>query len=164
MTVEPQGTRPGPEEPGPGTPIPPGPGPGPGPAPGPVDRTGRRAMWLGLGALLMLFVPLLGFFAVAPAVAAVVIGVKARRKAKRSPGSAPGALAGIVLGSVGIVLFIAAIAVQVVLLDETNRYAKCKSAANTISEEKQCKDDLAREIEKKFGLPKGSLKGSSLPF
>lgn len=151
MSVDPgQDLRPGPK--------------GPGGPPGPVDRTGRRALWLGLLSLVLLFIPLLGYLVAIPAIAAIVLGVRARRSARRNQGTAPGALPGIVLGSIGLVLFVAAVAVQIVLYSELQQYSKCRSAANTITAETRCKDQLAREIEDRLGLPDGTLKGSSLPF
>lgn len=161
MSADPgQDTRPGPNGPkGPGGPGEPGPA-----GPGPVVRTGQRAMLLGLVAIAMLFVPLLGFFAVVPAVAAIVIGVRARRTARQSRGTAPRALLGIVLGSVGLVFFVAAVAVQLVLYQEIQDYTKCENAANTIAGKNRCKDEFARDIERKFNLPENSIKGSSLPF
>ncbi|HEX2316834.1 MAG TPA: hypothetical protein VHJ17_24015 [Thermomonospora sp.] len=157
MSDEPgQGTRPGPEGPG----VPPK-GPG---GTRTDERAGRRALWLGLIALVAMFVPVLSLFAAVPAIAAIVIGVHTRRAARRAGGKAPGALPGLILGSVAMAFFVIGIGAQVYLLDETNRYSKCQNAANTIEEERQCKDRLARDIEKKFGLPKGTIKGDSLPF
>ncbi|SEG34919.1 hypothetical protein SAMN04489712_104523 [Thermomonospora echinospora] len=156
MSIEPgQDTRPGPE--GPGTP------PGPG-APQDVERAGRRALWLGLAALVMIFVPVLSIFAAIPAVAAIVIGVKARRAARQGRRPAPGALPGIILGGVGALFFAFGIGAQLYLLEETNRYSKCQNAANTIEEGRQCKERLADDIEKKFGLPEGTIDGDSLPL
>ncbi|REE98243.1 hypothetical protein [Thermomonospora umbrina] len=157
MSHEPeQGASPGPEGPG-APPADPG-------TPKSDGRAGRRALWLGLISLVMMFVPFLSLFAAIPAVAAIVVGVKARRAARHAGRKAPGALPGLILGSIGMAFFIVGVGAQIYLLDETNRYGKCQSAANTLEEERQCKDRLAREIEKKFGLPKGTIKGDSLPF
>lgn len=159
MSIEPgQDTRPGPE--GPGTPE----GPG---GPRNVEPKGRTALWLGVGALVMMFfpVPVLSLLSPVLAVSAIVIGVKALRASRRQAHlAAPGALPGIVLGGVAMAFFAFGIGAQLYLLDELNQYTKCQNAANTIEEGRQCKNRLADQLEKKFGLPEDTIDGESLPL
>jgi hypothetical protein len=137
---------------------------GEGPGSPVVDRTGRRALWLALGGWAVLFIQTLSYLAVIPLVAAVVIGIRARRAAKAKRAVVPGALAGIILAAVGLVIFTASLTVQLIMLDELNRFNKCRNSTSTITGENRCKDQLARDIERKFGLPEGTVKGRSLPF
>ncbi|MBA9001189.1 hypothetical protein [Thermomonospora cellulosilytica] len=152
-------------EPGPGTgPEPKGPGTPPG-APQDIERNGRRAMWLALAAVLMMLIPVATVFAVIPAIAAVVLGVRTRRAARRAGRPpAPGSLAGVVVGAIVTVLFVMIVGTQLYLHEEITRYSQCQNAANTIQEERGCRERLARDVEKKFGLPSGTLNEEMLAY
>ncbi|WP_067489377.1 DUF4190 domain-containing protein [Actinomadura hibisca] len=130
--------------------------PPPGPAgPDASDGAGRRSLWLGVGGLVVsLFFWPLGLVL---DIAAVVIGTKARRKAAAVRGRAPGATAGIVTGAIGTLLGALALIMAVVILPETNTRTQCLDKANTLSEEKVCDETYMRDLEEKFGLPKGSM-------
>ncbi|MFC9969337.1 DUF4190 domain-containing protein [Spirillospora sp. NPDC127200] len=132
------------------------PGPPQGPAgPDASDGAGRRSLWLGVGGLVIsLFFWPLGLVL---DIAAVVIGTKARRKAAAVRGRAPGATAGIVTGAIGTLLGALALIMAIVIMPETNARTKCLDKANTLSEEKVCNDSYLRDLEKKFGLPEGSM-------
>jgi len=151
-------------EPGPGAgPEPKGPGTPP-EAPQDIERNGRQAMWLALIALLMMLIPLTSVFAVIPAVAAIVLGVRTRRTAKRiGRQPVPGSLVGIVVGALVAALFAMTVAVQLYLHEEITRYGRCRDAANTVQEERGCRERLAQDVERKFGLPAGSLNEEMLP-
>ncbi|MWA06321.1 hypothetical protein F8568_039465 [Actinomadura sp. LD22] len=135
---------------------PPGPAPGPmGPPPGPppVERTGRRALWLGVVALVtsLFFYPL----GLVLGVAALVIGIRARRRARTARAVAPGAVPGIVLGSVGLAFSALSVALTVFLWPELSGYQECLGAANTGTDKTACKHEYFPKIEKKLDLPRG---------
>jgi len=131
---------------------------GPPPVTGPVDRTGWRALWLGVGALALAlpFYPL----GLVLGVASLVVGARARRRARQQNGLAPGAGPGMVLGAVGLVMAGAALAVSMVLLPELDGYRKCMDTANTTIDEKACRDRYFPKIEEKLNLPEGSMSRS----
>ncbi|MFC6885720.1 MULTISPECIES: DUF4190 domain-containing protein [Actinomadura] len=151
--------RPGPGQPGPG-PQAPGPGPGPlgrPPVNGPADPAGRRALWLGIAAVVFsLFFPPGGLVL---GIAALVIGIKAHRRSRGRHGTAPGATPGIVLASVSLVLAAISIGVNAWLWPELSAKQDCMDSANTRADEKVCNDTFTRDLEKKLHLPKGELKG-----
>ncbi|MFB4297951.1 hypothetical protein [Actinomadura sp. NTSP31] len=137
-----------PAGPPPGTPL------GP-PGPPPVERTGRRALWLGIVALLtsLFFYPL----GLVLGVAALVIGIRARRRARTARGAAPGAVPGIVLGSVGLAFSALSVALTVFLWPELSGYQECLGASNTGADKTACKHEFYPKIEKKLDLPAGSM-------
>lgn len=151
-------------EPGPGTgPEPKGPGTPP-EAPQDIERSGRQAMRLALIALLMMLIPLTSVFAVIPAVAAIALGVRTRRAARRAGRPpVPGSLVGIVVGAIVTALFAMTVAVQLYLHEEITRYSRCRDAANTVQEERDCRKRLVQDVERRFGLPAGSLNEDMLP-
>ncbi|GAA3227616.1 hypothetical protein [Actinocorallia longicatena] len=118
-----------------------------------VDRSGVKALWLGLGSLLLaLFcVPLpLG---VVVGIIAVVVGLRARK-----PGvKVPGAVAGIVFGVIGTVISAIMCTGAVYLWSEINGYQKCTSTANTNTDEDACKDIWLPKLEKKLHVPEGTF-------
>jgi len=141
------------------------PGTGRGPVgPQDIERTGRRALWLGLAAVLLMFIPVLSLLSPVCAVAALVFGVRARRASRRTGNPAPGAMPGIVFGAFGVAFFVLGFIGQMYLLNEIRTYDQCRRAANTIEDERVCKERLARDIEKKFGLEEGTLKPENLPL
>ncbi|GAA2147935.1 hypothetical protein [Actinomadura napierensis] len=138
-----------PAGPPPGAPL------GPPPGPPPVERTGRRALWLGIVALLtsFFFYPL----GLVLGVAALVIGIRARRRARTARGAAPGAVPGIVLGSVGLAFSALSVALTVFLWPELSGYQECLGASNTGADKTACKHEFYPKIEKKLDLPAGSM-------
>jgi hypothetical protein len=120
------------------------------PVGGPVERTGWRALWLGVGALVvtMFFFPV----GLVLGVAAIVVGIRARRSARQQHGIAPGAVPGIGLG-----LSTFSLALAVVLWPELNGYRQCLGSANTTTDERACRDQYFPKIEKKLNLPSGSM-------
>ncbi|WP_018653608.1 hypothetical protein [Actinomadura flavalba] len=132
------------EQPGPGSSLgtPPSPGPGKTPDPG----APRRALWLGIGGLLMLlpFWPL----GLLLGVAAVVVGVRARRDTRPVP--SPAATAGITLGVLTTLFGALAVGVSVWLNPEQSAYSDCMDRANTHADEKICNDDFRKAIERKI--------------
>jgi hypothetical protein len=135
---------------------------GHGPGQRPPDRGAIWALWLAGGALLLMF-----FFppvALALAVTALVMGVRARRRSRRSGTVARGAVAGIVMGAIALTISVLLVTTQIILWGELNRYLNCREAANTISDEQECKDTFLTEVEKKLNLREGSLKKYNLPM
>lgn len=120
-----------------------------------VDRSGLRALWLGLGALLLLVSGVLAFLAIPVGVAAIVFGFRAR---KAATGKVPGAMAGIIMGGLSVLITVGGLAVGAYLYSELNSYQKCMGTANTFSDEKACIDALTPQLEKKFHLSPGTLK------
>ncbi|GAA0959505.1 hypothetical protein [Actinocorallia libanotica] len=117
-----------------------------------LDRSGLRALWLGLGALLLTL-----FFApagLAAGIAAVVVAVKARRNAT---GAVPGAVAGLVMGVAGALLSAVVLAMTVFLWSELNGYQECLTTANTKTDEQACKDTWMPRMEDRLNMPRGSL-------
>lgn len=129
------------------------------PAKSPEDaqQTARRAMWLGLGALLLMFTPIFPL-ALVLAVAALVVGVKARKAARAAHRLVPGsATAGIVLGVVALTLGAFLVVVSALTWSENADYQKCLGAANTNTDKQECVDRYKSDLERKFNLPKGSV-------
>jgi hypothetical protein len=139
-----------------------GTGPGQRPGSGSGDRSGLLALWLGGGALLLMFY--LPPVSLALAVAALYLGIRTRRRARRAGTVARGAMAGIVLGSVGIGLSAVLVTTQIVFWNELNRYLVCQDAANTIADQEGCRETFFRDVERKFNLREGSLKRYDLPI
>ncbi|MFF0518887.1 hypothetical protein ACFYTC_09320 [Actinomadura nitritigenes] len=138
-----------PPSPGPGSPL------GPPPGQRPVERTGRRALWLGVVALVtsVFFYPL----GLVLGVASLVIGIRARRRARTARATAPGAVPGIVLGAVGLAFSTMSVALTVFLWSELSGYQECIGAANTGTDKTACKHEYYPKIEKKLDLPAGSM-------
>jgi hypothetical protein len=135
----------------------------PGPTPG--QRGARWALWLGTGSLVLsLFQTLYRPVGLILAVGAIILGVQARRRARREHSLATGAVAGIVMGAVAIALSIPVLAINLFFRAEMDQYAKCRTSANTITDEQACKDAFARSVEKKLKLRPGSMRGGEIPF
>jgi hypothetical protein len=137
----------------------------PPPDPDALKRNGRRALWLGIGAIFLslfqaIYLPLGLIFSVL----AIVFGVRTVRRARRERGVAPGAVAGVVMGSIGLAVSIPVLSVNLFLRTEIEQYGTCRDAANTITDERACKDAFARSLEEKFNLRKGSLSSEDIPF
>jgi hypothetical protein len=118
-------------------------------------RAGRRALWLGGGALVLspFFFPvglILGG-------AALVVGIKARRRAGRERSTAPGAVGGIVLGAIGLAFASFMLVVTALLWQEMVDYQECLGSANTTTDENACRATYFADVEKKLNLPKGSM-------
>jgi len=117
-----------------------------------LDRSGLRALWLGLGALLL--TPFFAPGGVAAGIAAVVVAVKVRRKAE---GPTPGAVAGLVMGLAGAVFSGLILAMTVFLWSELSGYQDCLRTANTNTDEQACKDTWLPKMEDRLNMPRGSL-------
>lgn len=120
-------------------------------------------MWFGGASLLLIFTPLF-YLGLVLGVFALVIGVRAIRAAHRAHISAPGAVPGMVMGAIGTVCSLMLVVLWLFLYQELSDYTNCRAAANTISDQNQCKDAFAQAVEKKMHMPKGSLNGQKLPF
>ncbi|WP_021596496.1 hypothetical protein [Actinomadura welshii] len=118
-------------------------------------RTGWRALWLGGIALLtaVFFYPL----GLVLGVAALVVGIRARRFARRARDTAPGAVPGIVLGAIGLAFSLMSVSLTAFLWSELSGYQNCVSASNTTTDKQACRDEYYPKIEKKLGLPAGSM-------
>jgi hypothetical protein len=110
--------------------------------------------------LIMVFPPA----APLPAAAALFVGVRARRRARRSRTNERGARAGVVLGSVALAISIPLATMRIVLWGAVDHYLACREAANTITDERACKDALFQQMEKKLDLPQGGLQRHNLPL
>jgi hypothetical protein len=84
--------------------------------------------------------------------AAVILGIRAQRRAQRKRGRAPGAVGGIVCGAIGAILATGAAALVLLLFDEFNDYADCRSGANTEIAKQACEDQLRARLEDRFGV------------
>jgi len=133
------------------------------PAPDAGDRAGRWALALGSTAVLLMIIfppaaPL-------PAAAALVVGIRARRRARRAARPAGrGTLAGVVMGSIGLAVSIPLATTQILLWGELHSYLDCREAANTITDQQNCKDTFLREVENKLNLRAGSLSHYNIPL
>jgi hypothetical protein len=125
------------------------------PRDGAPDRSGLRALWLGIGALVL--TPFFFPVGLVLGIAALIIGIRARKRAGQARATAPGALPGIILGSIGLAMATIWLAVTVTLWPELSGYQECLSSANTTTDETACQDRYFAEIESKLGLPKGSM-------
>jgi hypothetical protein len=133
------------------------------PAPDTADHSGRWALALGSAALLLMLV--FPPAAPVPAGAALVVGVRARRRARRAARPAGrGTLAGVVMGSVGLAISIPLATTQILLWGELRHYLDCREAGNTITDQQACKETFLRDVERKFNLREGSLKGKNIPM
>jgi hypothetical protein len=112
--------------------------------PGPVDRGGRKALWLALaGVLTTVFVPPV---ALCLGIAAIVVGARASSRASKARGTAPGAVPAIVVGC-----FVAAagllLSVMVALFfDELRDFQDCMAGAGTRTAERICREELEDAI------------------
>ncbi|XVQ12150.1 DUF4190 domain-containing protein [Spirillospora sp. CA-255316] len=122
---------------------------------GDARRAGRRALWLGGGALIL--TPFFFPVGLVLGIAALVVGIKARKQAVRERSTAPGAVGGIVLGAVGLAMASFWLAVTALLWPELSGYQECLGSANTRTDETACRDRYFSEIEKKLNLPDGSM-------
>ena len=118
-----------------------------------------RAFLFSIGGLLLLFVPVPGaaLIGLGLLVAGLVTGVRARRRARRVLTRAPGSVAAIVIGSIGICLSLAGVALGLVLADELVAYHKCEDSALTITDKQSCQDRYMPQFERRLHLPKGFL-------
>jgi hypothetical protein len=122
-----------------------------------MARADRRALWIGIAALLMsLFSPFLGLIMAA---VALYVAIRTVRAIRRAGSKASSAVYGIVLASIALVISIFITSFQILLWNELQSYHDCMSLANTITDESHCKDSFARSFEKKLHLPKDSFKG-----
>jgi hypothetical protein len=121
-----------------------------------IVRAGRRALWLGIAALLMAL--LVAYLGLIMGVVALYVGIRTVRIAKRARSRPPGAMWGIVLASIALVVSIIGMGFQIFFWHELRSYSKCMAAANTITDENRCKDAFARSVEQRLHLPKGSFK------
>jgi hypothetical protein len=100
-----------------------------------------------------------------PAAAALVVGIRARRRARRAARPAGrGTLAGVVMGSIGLAVSIPLATTQILLWGELHSYLDCREAANTITDQQNCKDTFLREVENKLNLRAGSLSHYNIPL
>jgi len=121
-------------------------------SPATIDRSGLRALWLGLGALLL--TPFFAPAGIIAGVAAVVVAVKVRRKAT---GPTPGAVAGLVTGLAAALFSAMILAMTVVLWTELSGYQECLRTANTTIDEKACQESWLPKMEDRLNVPPGSL-------
>ncbi|WP_433329129.1 hypothetical protein [Spirillospora sp. CA-294931] len=125
----------------------------------PAYQAGRRAMWLGGGALVIS----LFFFPIGAVlgIAAVVVGVKARRLARAERvTTAQGVVPGIVMGAIGLCVCAMSLAFAAFMWPQVSSYQECLGGANTHTDKKACKDEYKKDLqnkEKKYNLPKDSL-------
>jgi hypothetical protein len=125
-----------------------------------IAKSGRTALWLGGAALVLsLFFFYLGIVAAA---GAVYVGLRAQAAGRRAGMLVRGAVPGIVMGIVGGVLSLSLLALSIYVWNDLQSYASCKDTANTVADQKTCKDKLSRDLERKFHMPKGSI--TTLPF
>ena len=123
--------------------------------PGTASRNGRRSLWLGVGALLLVFFAPLG---IVVGTAALVIGVRARRDARRAGQPVPGgAVGGIVLGTIGLSISAFSMVVTAIAWNEIRDYQMCMNGANTQADQQECRNTYLPKMERKFHLPPGSL-------
>lgn len=154
---------PGPDNAGTKTETPEAPGPQqpfrPPLPPTPPERGGRHALWFALSGMVALFLPIPGaqFIGLALLVTAVVVGVRARRRARRVLAPVPGAVAGIVIGSLGLGLCVAVLAMYAVVYRPLADYEKCRNSANTNTDVRACQDQYFPKLEHKLHLPAGTL-------
>ncbi len=121
-------------------------------SPATLDRSGLRALWLGLGALLL--TPFFAPAGVVAGVAAVVVAVKVRRRAQ---GPTPGAVPGLVMGLIGALFSGLILAMTMFLWGELSGYQECLRTANTNTDERACKDVWLPRMEDRLNMPRGSL-------
>jgi hypothetical protein len=112
-------------------------------------RGGRRSVRLGVAGLLTtLLLPL----AVALDLAAIVVGLRARRAARAAGEARPGNLAGVALGTVGLALCAALLALVVSLWTPFADWTDCvRSADSSSSAEHACKDRLRADVHDRIG-------------
>ncbi|MFC4910640.1 hypothetical protein [Actinomadura gamaensis] len=132
-----------------------GPPPGGPTPPGAAEQAARRALWLGVGSLVitLFFWPL----GLALGIAAVVVGTRARRLAAHRAGSPPGVTGGIVTGAISVVLGVVMLGFAVYLWPEVSGLENCKSTANTQTDKSACEDKWLPEIARKLHVRTSDL-------
>jgi hypothetical protein len=68
------------------------------------------------------------------------------------------------MGAIGLVFSLLVTIISAFLYNEISAYTRCRDAANTITDENQCKDAFARALEKKLHLKPGSVHTRKMPF
>jgi hypothetical protein len=123
--------------------------------PTPPERTGFRALWLGLIGLVLtiVFLPV----GIVLCAVALFVGIRARRRARRVLTRAPGAVPGIVFASAGLALGALAISVLALVWTPYYHFATCERAALTQTDKQTCQSKYYPQIEKRLHLPAGSL-------
>ena len=131
--------------------------PGPATPAAEIERDGRRALWFGVGSIVLsIFAPVGSLFGTAAAVAAMVIGVRAngRSQGRRN---VPGAVGGIVLGTVGLVLSVLSFVVVMYTWPELTGYRDCMAGANTITDQQACHDTWGPKFDRKLKITSGGV-------
>lgn len=123
--------------------------------PGAAEQTARRALWLGVGSLVitLFFWP----FGLALGIAALVVATKARRLATGRASAPPGATGGMVTGAVSVVLGVLMLGFAVYLWPQVSGLENCKSTANTQTDRQACEDKWLPEIARKLHVRTADL-------
>ncbi|MCP2335494.1 hypothetical protein [Actinomadura rupiterrae] len=136
-------------------PEPQGPPPGGALPPGAAEQTARRALWLGVGSLVITL-----FFwpgGLALGVAALVVATKARRLAAGRTAPPPGVTGGLVTGTISVVLGVLMLGLAVYLWPEVSALENCKSDANTQTDRAACEAKWLPEIAHKLHVRTSDL-------
>ncbi|RFU42409.1 DUF4190 domain-containing protein [Actinomadura logoneensis] len=134
-----------PQDPAPGGPVP----------PGAAEQAARRALWLGVGSLVitLFFWP----FGLVLGIAALVVGTRARRLSAERPRPLPGLTGGMVSGALSVVLGVLMLGFAVYLWPEVSGLENCKSTANTQTDRQACEDKWLPEIARKLHVRTSDL-------
>ncbi|MDX6744465.1 hypothetical protein [Actinocorallia sp. A-T 12471] len=118
------------------------------------SRAGLRALWLGLGAVVLtMFIPpaalIIGIFA-------IIVAVRTRKAAAKGE-KTPGVIAGAVFGLFATVFSAASLILSAILWTEINGLNDCKQVVNTRTDERACNDQWIPKIEDKLNIPRGTF-------
>jgi hypothetical protein len=117
---------------------------------GPVDRGGRRALWLAVaGVLAALPLPPL---AIVLGIAAVVVAVRTNRRAAITGARAPGVLAGAIVGSLVTVVAVGFTLVYVLFWSELRDYQQCVAGAGTNVARQSCQSTFEDKVVERIGV------------
>ncbi|GAA1112149.1 DUF4190 domain-containing protein [Nocardiopsis composta] len=83
----------------------------------------------------------------------IVQGRRARKAARANKGQAPGAVLSMVLGWVGLVVSVFAIAGYAVFWNEYTAYRDCSARALTVSAQQDCDDAWRADVAERAGIP-----------
>ncbi|MFC7331193.1 DUF4190 domain-containing protein [Marinactinospora rubrisoli] len=120
-----------------------------------VERGGLWGLFFSTAGLLL---PPFGLLL---SVFGITQGHRARRAAKASNGLAPGALLSVIVGWIGVLFSVFAIAGYAMFWSEYTTWRDCSAAAHTVATQTNCDNGLRESLAERTGLPPESIPSPS---